>query len=342
MSNKPGKKKQREREVFRGGLLLPPQAPTNPPSHDQGRVRKVVHAIGQCFQRSLDALARDAKDHPFRDYIIGLGFPSLGFSTGFSMMSGPDTFWTGFWIAIGSCVAFAAIGIALSRGGNRFVQILSLSLSVIASTPIIWLAIRPAPISGTFLPLDGAYAPGQSVYGIPWMADYSGLSFTLTNDTDMTYSDVDVWMRTDILIANITISPSINSCVAKADTPFMKIMLPMMTIMSSFGKPIGPTIQADTLETHSTYYHIQCTALAPKSTVTMYLALDTLHLKRRAPGWAAFSVRYVGASRFRERFSFQCLVSKCGRPIGKFESSDHWLIKYLDRALDKAVEVGDQ
>lgn len=84
----------------------------------------------------------------------------------------------------------------------------------------IWLAFRPSPLEISFKSPNLDYSEGSDLHGIKWISPYSESTITLANQTDNEYDNVDIFVRTNISIAQIaTVGDHIN-CVSAPDLRF--------------------------------------------------------------------------------------------------------------------------
>ena len=129
------------------------------------------------------------------------------------ILAGQNFFWAGVGLCILAWLFFIVDWFRVSRGMPNITKFFGTLVPNILLILVIWIAIRPAPLEISFDAPNMDYSEGSDLHGIKWISQYSELRITLANRTDNEYDNVDVFISTNISIAQIvTVGDHIN-CV---------------------------------------------------------------------------------------------------------------------------------
>jgi hypothetical protein len=145
------------------------------------------------------------------------------------------------------------------------------------------------------------------MYGIKWKADYVPVNILMMNESDMDYSNYEVYITTNQSIADVGVDAGRNKCMADVKTPHLEIASPTLSFIGEDGKVITRPIA---LSKQGKFYLIQCDKLGTHSKIDVVLAVI-----REDPfaklAWAALSARYVADNRARVYPAEQCFLASC-------------------------------
>ncbi len=225
-----------------------------------------------------------------RQWLIKLGVPTLAITLGFGMISHLN-----FWFGIGLATLGGA-SLALDAWRRTVGKTLMLRVGITCLPLVGYAAMLPfvfivAPLDVLMLTFPaGTYVEGADINGITWKSSFAPLKIAVRNETSLDYTNVDMYVRTNLAIDQIGLASGVSRCVATA------------------------TIAGATI---SNFYRVQCDKIAPSSRIDIALALvgrDTSHQldSRTSPAWAALSAEYDAANRRRTRFFSRCFLISCG------------------------------
>lgn len=176
-----------------------------------------------------------------------------------------------------------------------------------------WFATRQAPlIMMSAIPM-GNYQTGSDVQGIRWKGEYLPLDASLINQTDFDYSNVRIWVRTNLVIAKIAFAGE-NDCKAEPELPGLEITSATISRTDSRGGVTSSRIFSKGQDVVATVFAVQCDKFIAHSQIEMAFAA-----LRWPPGtsgtveWVAVSARYFGGYKNRDEFLTKCLTGKCAR-----------------------------
>ena len=160
--------------------------------------------------------------HPMRPAtptaIVGLGIPSLVFGLGVAMI--PIQFIAAFIIMTLSALLFCWMLWHVFPREHKFKRWIGVVVCVIAYA-IIWrLVWMPAGISDPLLHAEVANYPNDTdIYGIKWRPQYSELTSVIYNGAANDLTNLDIYVKTDLIIVEAAFAPGINSCSKEAFFP---------------------------------------------------------------------------------------------------------------------------
>jgi len=184
-----------------------------------------------------------------------------------------------------------------------------------------YLAFRPAPIDISFDSPNIEYEPGSVLHGISWDPVYSEATIMIINKTENEYDNIDIFIKTDIEIAQVAIISDSAKCDATPD-----VRLDITGILPN-NKAI-PLTQTATPAIISPIYRVVCDKIIGKSSVFIEIALlslnstingrqlSTLVASRVSPTWVLIDASYDGLGRRRRETPHQCFKLACG-PVPK-------------------------
>jgi hypothetical protein len=275
-----------------------------------GRVKRSIMAAKDKIQALLAVIAEDAKNNPTRDYIFGLAFPLAAYGVGMAMMMASlDLFWIGFYIAVASCLFIAAVWWILSGHESLHKRVIGSIIPAILLIPILWLALRPAPLDVAFIFNSEHYDQGTNVNGISWQSPYSETTMVVSNKTEMAFNNVTMWIRTDRLVAKVSLDGDpAAECRVKYGSPFIDVMSPARSITDSHGNILSTT-PVNENDVISTYTRVHCPSIASQSELRIYVATVEERFLYHPPTWATASITYEAGNR-----RFSPFVSQCKAP----------------------------
>jgi hypothetical protein len=162
----------------------------------------------------------------------------------------------------------------------------------------------------------GNFIDGTNIYGIEWKNNYSELSIIITNDTNVNYTDLDIYIRTDMMIAAGGIAPGVNQCFTEGDIPGLSVAGQRFTVHGMEGGPLEiPLFNMQVKK--SSIYRIRCARTAAKSRIDAEFAIVAGGFDLNPPPkiqakWAKVSMDYDASFRHRPRFFKQCFIDDCG------------------------------
>jgi hypothetical protein len=274
---------------------------------------------------------KDGKKSVLREWGVGLGIPALAYSLGFSLMlASPDVFWFGFKIAAFACAFLALDWWLLSKPQPLVLRVSGLAVSILAFSLIAWLAFRPLPLTVTMYAESHNYVPNTNVDGIAWKPNYSELGVILSNDTGVEYRNVDIYIRSDIVIADSGIGETINKCVIQRQNP--GIQIGAFTLTGKDKNGVEHTVRTMPSRAISSFNRVWCDAIEPHSSVEFTFALigtfssgvpllPNFGSDRVPPKWAIASAQYVAANRVLRPFFPKCFSGACDDMPNSSEAS---------------------
>jgi hypothetical protein len=128
----------------------------------------------------------------------------------------------------------------------------------------------------------------------------------------MDYSNYEVYLTTNQLMAEVGVDGGRNNCMAEAKIPHLEIASPALSFVDKDGKVVTVPLQLSKpgQKGFSTFYRIECDKLGAHSKIDVVLAVI-----RKDPAakltWAALSARYIAANQPRLYTAEQCFLSSC-------------------------------
>jgi hypothetical protein len=247
-------------------------------------------------------MAQYAKIQPetLRTRVMQLGVTSVIFAIGFAM-TGYINFWRGV-ILMSAVVAIYLGNLWFFEKKIEKREKVGQTLVLLGSYAILlWLVFVPAPLTVLIDRPQGNYPAGLDFLGVQWKADYYPVNFVIINETESDYNDFDSYIQTNLHFAKIGIKTSLNQCEVAKELAEIGMALPQVS-----GEGVTIPLFEENSNTISSFYHVRCSRIAPRSRVQFVLA--TVGGK---PDWGAIEVRYMAVGRERHNFFPQCFSKAC-------------------------------
>lgn len=143
------------------------------------------------------------------------------------MLASPDLFWSGVCASLLACLVAWAIWTVLCWYRAPALRIVGYAPSIILSVPILWLMLRPVPLTIQAVFVPDRYAQGENVDGIKWKGEFSEVTAIISNNTALRFDNVTICLRTDRLTERVYIEQDdLNDCHASIGSPFIEFMSP--------------------------------------------------------------------------------------------------------------------
>jgi hypothetical protein len=188
----------------------------------------------------------------------------------------------------------------------------------------LWFIFIPAPLNFGLGPGEFTYPDGTDILGIKWKNNFLELHLLLSNDTDIDYSNLDIFVRSNLGIAESGMYKGFNQCISgPAETGVAGVTIGFGEREN--GKLIGVPLFAKTPSV-ATVYRLRCEKFTARSRIEIVYALvptppNTSYKNLR---WAIFSAKYEGGYRKRVVFDKRCFVPSCGTEIPDSFNSVHF------------------
>jgi hypothetical protein len=262
------------------------------------------------------AAAQMAADRPLRGHgwalQIKLGIPVAVAVLGIGVVvSGPVYFWYG--IAFGSIgtAALAVYCLLASRKWTKWERLEGFIGVLLLGGILLVLVSITAPILVSWRIAPGNYPSGTKIAGIDWADNLTHLQIYLDNKTDRDYSDLDISIRTDLVIHAVEANNPFAKCTSE---PESIIQAAEIYGTDKNGKPV--TIPVPMTAGISSIYRVRCEKLPSKSELELNIVLspfafgkaNPLGTVRVKPSWAKMNVSWEGYGRFRSDAFDKCFV----------------------------------
>jgi hypothetical protein len=245
--------------------------------------------------------------------IVRLSIPSLVFGLGFTMIQ--RNFWAGIALMTVAIPLFWWMIFRVFRTEERYQRLSGVLITSALYLLILWILLVPAPLDVLLFAEPGNYPEGTNIYGIEWKPNFSELGIVLTNDTDIDYTNLDVYLRTDLMIANGGVAPGTNQCSIEADLPGVSIADARLTATDEKGNKFSLPVFDRSRPIIATDYRMRCARFAGKSKIDSRFSIvgkDLFSGSHIQPKWGKLSADYDASFRHRSRFFKQCFVANCG------------------------------
>ena len=138
-----------------------------------------------------------------------MGIPAALYAAGFGLaISGGTYFLPGITIGFVATIIFAASCWVESRAWTLRERLFPFAGVIFLFGPIAWVTFHPASIKVLFQLRDSNYPRGTKIAGIEWKDDLTDLRVFIRNETADDYSNLDLTIRTDLIIAGIGVHDS--------------------------------------------------------------------------------------------------------------------------------------
>jgi hypothetical protein len=252
--------------------------------------------------------SRDAQlDSPLR-WAVDLGLPALGIGVGLAIattITGTTSFCLGMGIA---SVAWVGLLIQIIRAENEastLENLIRLCIWGLMGYVILWIIIRPDPMSVVIRRGPGNYSTNYDVGSIKWSDKFSETDIHLQNDSNSTYTNLDITIISDLIIYQVSINSPLSDC--KQST--MGAMS-SMTLELHFKDNDGQDHTARSPPPFaSRKFRLHCDSLPSKSFIDLILALVKINtrperspdmlLPHSDPKWVVTQVEFQSNGRSR-------------------------------------------
>jgi hypothetical protein len=247
----------------------------------------------------------------YRRWAIALGIPSLVFGTGFVMMMS-----TSFWLGV--VIAYFGAGWFLIDWGLVSYKEHTLKRVVVGFFPtalaalITWVAFRPAPLAIDIYPVDANYEEGSVVAGIKWKSRYSDIRVSLGNGSSTSYTNIEITLRTDQMIAGVGSTNPISQCQSAPDTPNFRVGGVTLTFPTKEGKSSIPV-----MFTGATQYKVICDRIIGGENLELLVAVEPNIIvgqkwEKHDPAWFVMNTEYDAFIRPNGPIrKAKCFLDKC-------------------------------
>ncbi len=208
-----------------------------------------------------------------REWIVGMGLPSLALGTGAAMM-GFVNFWVGFCLTIVANLILVGDWLWLSEGRYRWAtRVVVATAMIVPSTWVCWLAMRPAPLHITVQ--VGPVLNDREWAGIEWTGELMPLVVNIQNPTTRDYGSVDlaIWAGGHIFWRVKQTSESVGCQLFSGDQLTTPLGQMKFTDGSQSATPVA---------WFSKEYRVRCDKLPRLSSLEFMAALATLNADTRS------------------------------------------------------------
>jgi len=236
-------------------------------------------------------------------------------------MTGYVNFDLGIAIAIAASVYAQVDWWIRSRSHGKILRIFVSLVLFMPIALVVRIALGPKPLTIQMEAKEGNYEPSFEIGGILWTDSFSDLRVSATNPTDDSYTDVDIFVRTDLEIAQVGFLDIIKQCAsAPTEMPFKMTLGIEDKTGKSFDVPVLPKLNMITI---TNIYRIHCDKLSPKSGFEAIIAIvspnprvnghmpQTLLGPRKRPSWAVLQLEYTAGNRRLSKFEAKCFSAPC-------------------------------
>jgi hypothetical protein len=242
---------------------------------------------------------------------LGLGLPFGTYAIGMGLVTSNSYFWVGIIVAYIGAVWFARDWYFSWKEARTLERSLVFLFPIGAAALVTWIALRPAPLDIYSVSEDGNYPEGTEIYGIIWNNYYSDMRSVIRNDSSEQYTDLEIFVRTDILIRDIGIDSRFN-CSKEVWKPF-DITAPLLTVTDDKGMSTTIPIITKNNSAYGTVFRIYCDKLLPNEKIEIASALIPADGRRirTKPSWVTIVANYNAIGRMRTKEFGQCFIGNC-------------------------------
>ena len=252
-------------------------------------------------------MAKYARIQPdtFRSRIMQLGVTSVIFAIGFAM-TGYVSFWRGIILMSGVIALYLGNLWFFEKKIEKLQKLWQTVVLIISYAVLLWLVFVPAPLAVLIDRPTANYPIDQDFLGIKWKTDYYPVNFIIINETENDYTDFESYVQTNLKFAKIGIRNSLNQCEVAKDLAGMEMALPQLTTQQQNGQSTTIPLFEENSNAISSFYHVRCSRIAPRTRVQFVLAVVG-----GQPDWGAMEVRYLAVGRVRYNFFSLCFLKLC-------------------------------
>lgn len=135
-------------------------------------------------------------------------------------------------------------------------------------------------------------------------------AYIVNNSSDQ-YHDVEIYIRTDIVIRQLGIHATNTSCAVEPSIPGASIVYPELTIHGQDNHDVTKPLSLS----YGSIYRIYCDKILSNGTIEIHAAVIPIPGEgpqtRRQPEWIVVEASFISAGRPERRVFTQCLNGKC-------------------------------
>jgi hypothetical protein len=288
------------------------------PIPEKGEHKKSVQTLQRALQAVRDAeavvkAAVPAADTTWQGWSIALGVPVIG--AGFAILG--FQFSLGIIIGCAGSVLLLIASLYFSRKQSASHLIVVSFVSFAFLGLFAWLWFRPDSIKITALSMSGGYESGSVIAGIKWNESYSEARLIIENNSSTTYTDINVLVRTDLLITKIGSMNPNSHCQSK---PFFPVQITggTLSVVEKDNAPgrVIPLFNPEREGALASQFKLYCDKLLSGEIFEALVALVPPK-ERVPPQWVSADVEFDAFGRRRSAPPLrQCLVERCDQIPG--------------------------
>jgi hypothetical protein len=270
--------------------------------------RERERRLSEAAQVASSAPAQDAKG--FRAWHISLGIPAAFVAIGIGLaVAGGSYFWTGIVLAYAGIAWLLLDWWFFSKTLSGRIRLVGTGGTLVFALVVSWIAFRPAPLEIFSTATDLDYTDGSDVFGIKWNDLYSDLRTNITNTSSDQYTDLEIFIRTDLQIRDMAFLGRLQ-CSHNVWLP-VQISATGLKAKDSEGKTVAVPLNLTT----GTIFRIFCDKLLPSERIEIVSAIVPIKGKdRKKPVWVYTKINYNAYGRARAKEFTQCFIAKCTIP----------------------------
>jgi hypothetical protein len=245
------------------------------------------------------------------EVILAYGFiPTFLFALGVAVI--PLWFWGAIGLIALSLPFTVWLSVKVFRHNTKLtLKIMLAGVSLLLYVGAYWSIWVPASISPVLADNHVNYETGTDIYGITWQPDFSEVQLHLSNDSDYDYTNIDAYVRTDLLIAGAGLFGGINICSSE---PYSGI--PVISGTVSWKGSQGDPHTAPLLENNlrqASFFRIRCDRFSARSVIDIRFAVIALPpvITRQEPQWAKLWLSFNAGYRPVHLSPQSCFVTQC-------------------------------
>jgi hypothetical protein len=241
--------------------------------------------------------------------LMNLGVPGIGLGVGLALVT--FKFWLAMAFMVGAIILFWWMLLRTFSETQKWQRRGGVFVSLIAGVIIVWAIWVPNSIGVLLVSEPGDYPLDRDIYGIKWKANYSELTLMLDNMSATDLTNVDTYVRTDLMIANVGIAPSINACTSQAWFP-AEMTTPKLIGKDAAGNRVSiPALEKNRPIT-SSIYRIRCDRLLARSSIEIKFAVmqGLFVADKKQPRWAKLWYSLVAGYRPVDGSSAKCFIGE--------------------------------
>jgi hypothetical protein len=172
------------------------------------------------------------------------------------------------------------------------------------------IVMRGAPIRISAFPLDGNYEGGIPIGGIVWKDNYSDVRLSIDNDSYWTYANIDIIIKTNVLIAHVGSASPLTSCTSSVDFGGVNIAGAEMHVTKDGLSESVPLFTPEAKDTYGTQYRILCDKIVGGNNLDLIIAVvpGMFKKQREKASWISATVKVDTLGREFEKAIRVCFV----------------------------------